>query len=483
MNLYFRKWASALLTAIFVLAWTFPALAVSGSAPLGQWSVRYQATGNDVTPYFNGVAYGNSTFVVLSGSGAMTSPDGANWTEQQNPELKGGTVGSITFGNGIFVAVGAKILTSPDGVNWTEKGANVNQNSNVFQDLLAVAYGNGIFVAVGNNGAIMTSSDGITWTNQKSGTNDDLIAVAYGNGTFAVIGNNETNDASSVFTSHDGASWVDAADFQGYPSRTVTYGNNAFVSVGYYISTSSDGANWVNQTEGVTFPGENQNMPRDIKAISFGGNIFVAAEENAGSCLVLTSSDGKHWTAYDAGIDFYPLGAVYGNSTFVIAGYINNNGDQRATILQSAPLNGTGGQPSPAPQPSKGTIVAKFLVGQDYYYMGPGDARVVMDAVPYIDTSSGRTLVPVRYLGDALSAQTDWDGNIRTVTVTKGSMTISMVIGSKTLNVNGQTLTMDQAPVISNGRTYLPARWVAEALGNTVSWNASSRIVTITQGN
>jgi hypothetical protein len=105
-----------------------------------------------------------------------------------------------------------------------------------------------------------------------------------------------------------------------------------------------------------------------------------------------------------------------------------------------------------------------------------------MDAVPYIDSSSGRTLVPVRYLGDALGAQTNWDANTQTVTVTKDNMTISMVIGSTTLNVNGQAQTMDQAPVINNGRTYLPARWVAEALGYAVSWDANSSTVTVTPG-
>jgi hypothetical protein len=102
-----------------------------------------------------------------------------------------------------------------------------------------------------------------------------------------------------------------------------------------------------------------------------------------------------------------------------------------------------------------------------------------MDAAPYIDPNSGRTLVPVRYLGDALGATTAWDAGSQTVTLTSGSATISMVVGSLTLNVNGQTQTLDQAPVIQNGRTYLPARWVANALGYQVDWNAANRIVII----
>jgi hypothetical protein len=54
-----------------------------------------------------------------------------------------------------------------------------------------------------------------------------------------------------------------------------------------------------------------------------------------------------------------------------------------------------------------------------------------------------------------------------------------MVIGSTFLTVNGQTQTMDQAPVIKNGRTYLPAKWVANALGYQVDWDAQIQDVLI----
>ena len=55
------------------------------------------------------------------------------------------------------------------------------------------------------------------------------------------------------------------------------------------------------------------------------------------------------------------------------------------------------------------------------------------------------------------------------------------MIGSTTLTVNGQTQTMDQAPVIRDGRTYLPARYVAEAFGDNVSWDAASQTVTVSR--
>jgi photosystem II stability/assembly factor-like uncharacterized protein len=51
-----------------------------------------------------------------------------------------------------------------------------------------VTYGNGLFVAVGARGTILTSSDGANWTKQTSPTDDLLIAVTYGNGIFVAVG-------------------------------------------------------------------------------------------------------------------------------------------------------------------------------------------------------------------------------------------------------------------------------------------------------
>jgi hypothetical protein len=120
-----------------------------------------------------------------------------------------------------------------------------------------------------------------------------------------------------------------------------------------------------------------------------------------------------------------------------------------------------------------------FTIGQNFYTAG--GQSVDMDAPPFI--ANGRILVPVRYLANALGARTDWDANTRTVAVSTSVYNIQIVIGSTALTVNGQAQAMDQAPVIKDGRTYLPARYVAEALGYDVSWDASSRTVTVSQGN
>jgi hypothetical protein len=71
-------------------------------------------------------------------------------------------------------------------VSWTAR------TSGTGNDLFGVAYGNGTFVAVEDDGAILTSPDGVTWTAWASGTSNDLFGVAYGNGRFVAVGRGGT---------------------------------------------------------------------------------------------------------------------------------------------------------------------------------------------------------------------------------------------------------------------------------------------------
>jgi len=65
------------------------------------------------------------------------------------------------------------ILTSPDGISWTER------TSGTWEYLRGVIYGNGLFVTVGQSGIILTSPDGNSWTERTSGTSEDLQGVTY----------------------------------------------------------------------------------------------------------------------------------------------------------------------------------------------------------------------------------------------------------------------------------------------------------------
>ena len=95
------------------------------------------------------------------------------------------------------------------------------------------------------------------------------------------------------------------------------------------------------------------------------------------------------------------------------------------------------------------------------------DVVTVEDAAPYV--AKDRTFVPFRALGEAIGAEVEWDNDARTVTYTLGKTEVVMTIGETTYTVNGEEKTMDVAPEITNDRTYVPVRFVGEALGFKVT--------------
>lgn len=121
------------------------------------------------------------------------------------------------------------------------------------------------------------------------------------------------------------------------------------------------------------------------------------------------------------------------------------------------------------------TFGEKDAYAGNYVVMTIGSAEYVVnnklvtgDAAPYVNSDS-RTMVPFRVLGETFGATVDWDQDNKTVTYTYGDTTLTMTIGSTTYTVNGEDKTMDTAPVLSGDRTYVPVRFVAEALGYEVT--------------
>ncbi|WP_342405574.1 stalk domain-containing protein [Brevibacillus sp. FSL K6-2834] len=102
------------------------------------------------------------------------------------------------------------------------------------------------------------------------------------------------------------------------------------------------------------------------------------------------------------------------------------------------------------------------------------------DAKPFIDPSTSRTMIPVRFVSEKLGASVDWDGANQTVTMTKDGKQISLKIGEKKAVVAGQEITFDAAATLQNNRTFVPLRFVSEAYGAKVDWVATERLVLIT---
>ncbi len=108
---------------------------------------------------------------------------------------------------------------------------------------------------------------------------------------------------------------------------------------------------------------------------------------------------------------------------------------------------------------------------------------ITFDVVPYIDPRTGRTLVPMRAIFNALGVSDgdiSWDGAARTVTARRGQTTIVLTIDSDVAHVNFVPVRLDQPAVIRADRTLVPIRFVSEQFGLKVEWNEASRQITLT---
>jgi hypothetical protein len=100
-----------------------------------------------------------------------------------------------------------------------------------------------------------------------------------------------------------------------------------------------------------------------------------------------------------------------------------------------------------------------------------------LDAPPFI--SGGRTMVPVRFISEAFGAKVDYDAATKGITITLGDTVIAMQIGNTNVMVNGKSFTIDAPPMIKANRTFVPIRFISEILKATVTYDASTRVVTI----
>lgn len=96
---------------------------------------------------------------------------------------------------------------------------------------------------------------------------------------------------------------------------------------------------------------------------------------------------------------------------------------------------------------------------------------------------NGRTMVPMRAIFESLGADVSWDSATKCITAAKENKTITLYLNNKTAYINGTAKALDAAPVSLNGRTLVPARFVAESMGCTVGWDAASQTVDISTSN
>lgn len=239
----------------------------------------------------NGVAWSGARLVAVGYEGTIvSSADGETW--ERSPQPASYAFGDVTFGNGLFVAVGTGrlgthlgriVASSSDGLAW---------NVTPWLDrsaLGSIAFGDGAFVAVGTQGAIARSVDGETWDTIDSGTGEHLDGVSYLNGRFVVIGHGGT-----AMTSKDGKDWkrTTSAVTGGY--FAASFGKGLYVAPGQVVSSDGERSRVWTSPDADTWTEHEVAIGAGLRSVTFTGDRYFATTIGRGG--LLTSEDGLAWS-------------------------------------------------------------------------------------------------------------------------------------------------------------------------------------------
>jgi hypothetical protein len=298
------------------------------------------------------VLWNGTTYIATANtptySAIINSTDAVLW----NQDIKSGQplgMTDIVFSGDLYVAtttnLAMPILTSVDGLNWSATGVYTPWGatqpftpvslSASGARMYSVTWHDGLFVAVGD--VIMTSTDGIHWnetykfwdnglenvllsvqhtTITTTVTIDQFIAVGYGAGTGAIIGQR----IGIMLTSLDGQTWLPSpmASTTGLAGIAASGTTNVVVGNDNAIYWYEPGSNWT-LVAGLT---------GDFTDVIYTGSLFVAIGDSG---VIYTSSNGKAWTVRTSVVTTKLNGIAYNSvsSEYVIVGEGN-------TILKSA---------------------------------------------------------------------------------------------------------------------------------------------------
>lgn len=162
------------------------------------------------------------------------------------------------------------------------------------------------------------------------------------------------------------------------------------------------------------------------------------------------------------------LVAVWVDAMDAISGGGKGSGEQKAYLMfdwaNAKPLESSAENSEPKTEKQSNEI--KIVVN---------GKEIKSETPAYIE--SGRTMVPLRFISEALGEKVEWEADTRTVII--GDDKASLIIDSKEIKSKDKTIQIDSPAVIKDSRTFVPLRAISEILGAKVDWKASTRTVEI----
>ena len=224
--------------------------------------------------------YDGEYWVTVGINGQITySTDAEQWVVV-NAELSD-QLTSVAYGKGKYV-----VVSFESGIYTSDKVYDGWTNTLSISNLESVVFTGDKFIAVGDEGLILTSTDGSEWTEITRFTTNDLTDVLYTNGTVIAVGSNGT-----VFVSENCIDWYDHSTDMIDDIRTVYHDNGKYYVAGLdgQILVSSTLSNWV---EAVSTSSSDVRYVRDIA--SYDDALFAAAYTQNGY--------GEIWISEDSGL-------------------------------------------------------------------------------------------------------------------------------------------------------------------------------------
>jgi len=132
---------------------------------------------------------------------------------------------------------------------------------------------------------------------------------------------------------------------------------------------------------------------------------------------------------------------------------------------------------TPAPVTTK--VTAVFKIGDPKFSLN--GVEQTMDVAPYLKNDrTYLPLRFVAKAVGVPDSNIIWNGSEQSVVLIKEGSVVKLTIGSNIMTINGTPITMDVAPeIVDPGRTMLPIRWVGQALGCTINWDNATQTVTV----
>jgi hypothetical protein len=260
---------------------------------------------NISTASFTAPFYGNSVFVATTSSvaGIYYSTNGTTWTQSN---ITSGSYNSAYYASGVWVvgsSISAGIYYSINGTTWTQS----NITSGAFT---AAYYGNSIYVigATSSNG-IYYSSNGTSWTQSNLSTGQ-FASVFYGGTTWIAGGSN----ANGIYYSSNGTSWTQSN------ITTNSFGAIAYNGTTYVIGSNSNSVGLYYSTNGTTWTQTNVTTG-NFFSVAYGNSIWMAG---SGSTGLWYSTNGTTWT--QSNVTSSRFTNILDQSGFWVAAGNNSNG-------------------------------------------------------------------------------------------------------------------------------------------------------------